>query len=163
MKSGKVLIAPLLIATLLTAGCSLMQREPPEPEHPPPPAAVHTGEVIAHIAQSMVGVPYRYGGSTPAGFDCSGLVYYAYVKAGVPVPRTAADLRKQSTPIPNQQLRPGDLVFFDTSWRSEHVGIYVGGGDFVHAPSSGKRVSRASIREGYYAKRLKQAGRLIDP
>ena len=76
------------------------------------------------------------------------------------MPRTAADQRRQSEKIPERNLRPGDLLFFDTSWRSSHVGIYVGTAQFVHAPSSGKRVSRGSIKEGYFAKRLKQAGRL---
>jgi cell wall-associated NlpC family hydrolase len=111
----------------------------------------------------MVGVPYRYGGASPAGFDCSGLVYYAHVKAGVVVPRTAAEQRRESRKVSKRQLRPGDLLFFDTSWRSSHVGIYVGNGEFVHAPSSGKRVSRGYIKEGYFARRLEEAGRFTDP
>jgi len=158
-------ITPLLLTLLLTAGCSLTQRQPPvaTPTPAPAPAAAHPAEIVSQIAQSMVGAPYRYGGSTPEGFDCSGLVYFAYVKAGVPVPRTAADLRRHSKRVPERQLRPGDLLFFDTSWRSGHVGIYVGDGQFVHAPSSGKRVTRGSIKEGYFAKQLKEAGRLIEP
>jgi murein DD-endopeptidase len=144
---------PVLLA-LAAAGCSLTGRAPP------PLPAGHPAEIVAEVAVSMVGVPYRYGGATPSGFDCSGLVYYTHRQAGIAVPRTAADQRRRSEKVPERNLRRGDLLFFDTSWRSSHVGIYVGNGEFVHAPSSGKRVSRGSIKEGYFAKRLKQAGRL---
>jgi cell wall-associated NlpC family hydrolase len=143
-----------ILLALGAAGCSLTGRAPP------PLPAGHPAAIVASVASSMVGVPYRYGGATPAGFDCSGLVYYAHQQAGINVPRTAADQRRRSEKVPERNLRPGDLLFFDTSWRSSHVGIYVGNGEFVHAPSSGKRVSRGSIKEGYFAKRLKQAGRL---
>lgn len=149
---------------LSTAGCTLSQRQPSaEAPAQEPLAPSHPSMIASQIAVSMIGVPYRYGGSSPQGFDCSGLVYYAYVNAGVPVPRTAADQHRQSRKIPPQQVRPGDLLFFDTSWRNGHVGIYVGDGEFVHAPSSGKRVSRASIKEGYFSKRLSKAGRLTEP
>jgi murein DD-endopeptidase len=144
---------PILLAILAT-GCSLTARKPDALP------AGHPAEIVATVASAMVGVPYRYGGATPAGFDCSGLVWYAHQQAGIAVPRTAADQRRKGEKIPARNLRPGDLLFFDTSWRSSHVGIYVGNGEFVHAPSSGKRVSRGSITEGYFAKRLKQAGRL---
>ena len=151
-------LAALLCAALFLAGCSLVPRRGPEV-----PPAGHPADIVSQIAQSMVGVPYRYGGASPQGFDCSGLVYYAHVKAGVPVPRTAADQRRQSKRVPERKLRPGDLLFFDTSWRAGHVGIYVGNGEFVHAPSSGKRVTRESLEEGYFARRLKEAGRLTGP
>jgi cell wall-associated NlpC family hydrolase len=147
---------------LLCAGCSLTPSRPPPEAAPRAPGQPHPADIVSQIAVSMIGAPYRYGGSSPEGFDCSGLVYYAHVKAGVPVPRTAAEQHAQSRTVATQQLQPGDILFFDTSWRYGHVGIYVGNGEFVHAPSSGKRVSRASIREGYFAKRLKKAGRLID-
>lgn len=109
----------------------------------------------------MIGVPYRYGGASPAGFDCSGLVWFAHRQAGVAVPRTAREQDRVSADVTPATLQPGDLLFFDTSWRSGHVGIYVGGGDFVHAPSSGKQVMRSTIRDGYFAKRLRRAGRVI--
>ncbi len=126
------------------------------------PAATHPGDVVSQVALSMIGVPYRYGGATPAGFDCSGLVWFAHLQAGVPVPRTAAEQERASRTLSGEPLHPGDLLFFDTSWRSGHVGIYVGGGDFVHAPSSGKRVMRGTIREGYFSGRLRRASRFIE-
>ena len=92
----------------------------------------------------MQGKPYRYGGSTPVGFDCSGLIQYSYARAGVKVPRSTEDLLEASRTIAKRQLRPGDLVFFhQDSKRSSHVGLYIGNDRFVHAPSTGKTVSVA--------------------
>ncbi|MGA1370546.1 MAG: C40 family peptidase [Pseudomonadales bacterium] len=126
------------------------------------PRPVDPGDVVSQVALSMIGVPYRYGGAAPTGFDCSGLVWYAHLQAGIPVPRTAAEQLRTSRTLSGEPLRPGDLLFFDTSWRSGHVGIYVGEGDFVHAPSSGKQVMRSTIREGYFSRRLRSAGRFIE-
>lgn len=161
MKASRNCSVLLLCALVFLAGCSVTPRRPPVATPAPAPPDTNVAALVSQIAQSMIGVPYRYGGSTPEGFDCSGLVYYAHVQAGVPVPRTAAEQHRASTPVPAQELRPGDILFFDTTWRYGHVGIYVGEGEFVHAPASGKRVSRGTIREGYFARRLKQAGRLI--
>ncbi len=107
----------------------------------------------------MVGVRYRYGGSTPKGFDCSGLVYYAYRRAGLTVPRTAAAQVRAAQSIDLSQAEPGDLLFFHTSWNRRHVGIYVGGGRFVHAPSKGKTVTIGSLDDGYFLPRLTGVGR----
>ncbi|MBX3707600.1 MAG: C40 family peptidase [Pseudomonadales bacterium] len=148
-----------MLVLAFVAGCSFTRREPPVAVPPGPP---HPADVVSQVALSMLGAPYRYGGSSPRGFDCSGLVFFAHQQAGIPVPRTAAEQQRHSRPIPRDQLRPGDLLFFDTSWQPGHVGIYVGGGEFVHAPSSGKRVSRASLRDGYFAQRLRYAGRIVD-
>jgi murein DD-endopeptidase len=115
---------------------------------------------VAAVAQGLIGAPYRYGGTSPKGFDCSGLVYYSYRKAGIPVPRTAREQLRASQPMDPSRLRPGDVVFFRLSGRKpSHVGIYVGRGRFVHAPSSGKRVSYASLRDPYWQERLIGAGR----
>jgi cell wall-associated NlpC family hydrolase len=113
------------------------------------------------IARDMVGTPYRYGGADPRGFDCSGLVYYSYRKANIEVPRTAAEQYRQSTRVKISHMRPGDLVFFRISQdKLSHVGIYAGSGRFIHAPSSGKRVSYASLHNPYWEARVLGAGRL---
>jgi murein DD-endopeptidase len=112
------------------------------------------------IAAGMVGSPYRYGGETPGGFDCSGLVYYSFRKAGIEVPRTTREQFKHSHPVRLSQLEPGDLLFFKVNWRkASHVGIYAGDGRFVHAPSSGKEVTYARLDDPYWHKRLKGARR----
>jgi len=115
----------------------------------------------AVIAQSLAGSPYRYGGATPRGFDCSGLVYYAYRKAGLSVPRTTREQYQRSERISLSAIHRGDLLFFKLSSRGvSHVGIYTGNGRFIHAPSSGKRVSYARLDNPYWKKRLLAAGRI---
>jgi len=113
------------------------------------------------IAVDMIGTPYRYGGASPRGFDCSGLVYYAYSKAGIQAPRTTTAQYRETKRVSVSDLQPGDLVFFTLSrGKTSHVGIYAGDGRFVHAPSSGKRVGYASLRNPYWRTRLTGAGRL---
>jgi murein DD-endopeptidase len=114
------------------------------------------------VATSMIGTPYRYGGSSPRGFDCSGLVVYSYKKAGAPgLPRSAAALGRRVQPIPLSELRPGDLLFFRLDGNKiSHVAIYVGDHAFVHAPSRGKRVERVRLDHVYWQPRIARAGRL---
>ena len=120
------------------------------------------GDRIADTALSMVGTPYLFGGSTPHGFDCSGLVYFAYGQNGMKVPRTSREQRRRAKPVNRRSLKRGDLLFFDTGWKSGHVGIYIGDSQFVHSPSSGQRVSVVRLDVGYFASRLEQAARLHD-
>jgi cell wall-associated NlpC family hydrolase len=114
----------------------------------------------AAAAQRMVGTPYRYGGESPEGFDCSGLVYYSYGRAGAAVPRTSREQFRASRPLTLQDARAGDLVFFRIGGKVSHVGIYLGDSRFVHAPATGKRVQIASLRSGYYQRHFIRAGRL---
>ena len=110
----------------------------------------------------MIGAPYRYGGSTPRGFDCSGLVVYSYAQAGVPgLPHSARMLEKHARAIGLDALRPGDLLFFHLDGaKTSHVGIVVDDDSFVHAPSSGKRVEQVSFDHVYWGPRLSRAGRI---
>ncbi|MEM1433618.1 MAG: C40 family peptidase [Pseudomonadota bacterium] len=117
------------------------------------------GDRLANIALAMVGTPYLFGGTTPGGFDCSGLVYYAHNQLDIQVPRTTTAQRAAARPVQLSALQRGDLLFFETSWKAGHVGIYIGDGQFVHAPSSGSRVAVSSYTEGYFAPRLAAAGR----
>lgn len=107
----------------------------------------------------QIGAPYKYGGSSPNGFDCSGLVHYAYAGTGKRVPRTTATMWKKLRPVANDDLRSGDVLFFRIDGKMSHVGMYVGSGQFVHAPSTGKVVAIASLRSDYYADALIRAGR----
>ncbi len=117
------------------------------------------GERAASIALQQVGVPYRYGGTSPNGFDCSGLVHYSYSRAGGSVPRTTGQLWDSTTRVDRSDLRPGDLIFFSINGKMQHVGMYIGGNEFVHAPSSGKQVSVASLSTAYYNSAFLRAGR----
>ena len=119
------------------------------------------GEQVVAVAKTLVGVPYRYGGTSPNGFDCSGLVQYAYKEIGVNVPRSTRDQLRYAQSVPVPSLRAGDVLFFRVSDRKiSHVGIYTGDGQFIHAPSSGGRVSYARIDNPFWKKRLISAGRL---
>lgn len=118
------------------------------------------GEAVAAAARSVLGAPYRYGGRSPRGFDCSGLVHYAHQQAGIAVPRTTLAQRRAARPVSLADLRPGDVLFFDLDGsKVSHVGIYAGRGRFIHAPSSGKRVAYAGWRSPYWRHRLVAAGR----
>lgn len=106
----------------------------------------------AMIADAERGAPYRYGGATPHGFDCSGLVYYSYRRAHIRLPRTARRLSEIGRPVGRSHLHRGDLVFFYEGGKPYgHVGIYVGRGHFVHAPAPGQRVRLDSLHNPYWA------------
>ena len=115
---------------------------------------------VADTASNMVGAPYRYGGRTPDGFDCSGLVYFSYAQAGISVPRTSREQMRATTPIELADARPGDLLFFRQRQKVSHVAIYLGDDRFVHAPSTGKRVSIDNMSNPYYRRQFVRAGRL---
>ena len=137
----------------LVAGCA---SNPAAPVTDPASA-----ERAASSALKMVGKPYRYGGSTPAGFDCSGLVQYSYKQAGVTLPRATDEQLRASQPLRGQHLRRGDLLFFDQEGKKKsHVGIYLGDGRFVHAPSSGKAVRTDRLDSAYWKKHLSEARRI---
>ncbi|HMY44823.1 MAG TPA: C40 family peptidase, partial [Leptospiraceae bacterium] len=113
---------------------------------------LYDGQGITELAQKYLGVPYRFGGQSPDGFDCSGLTGYVYKKAGYQLPRDAGDQFKALRPI--KTPRPGDLVFFKIDGKSiGHVGIYLGNLRFIHAPSTGKTVSIADMRISYWKTR----------
>jgi cell wall-associated NlpC family hydrolase len=113
---------------------------------PVPPSSTLGGQAVA-IAEQYLGVPYVWGGASPSGFDCSGLTMYVYGQLGVSLPHNAAAQYGMGTPVPRDALEPGDLVFFDGLG---HVGIYVGGGSFIHAPHTGTVVQISSM-SGWYS------------
>jgi len=116
------------------------------------------GERAARIALGAVGVPYRWGGTSPSsGFDCSGLVYWAYGKLGVEVPHSSYALAGIGRRIGRPHLKPGDVLVFSGYG---HVGLYVGRGRMVHAPQSGRLVEIVHLARSYYASRLVTARRI---
>ena len=110
------------------------------------PPNVHGG--VVGIAMQYLGVPYVWGGSSPRGFDCSGFVAYVYAQIGVSLPHSSYAMYGMGTPVSIGQLQPGDLVFFTGA---SHMGIYIGGGQFIHAPHTGDVVKISSLSESWYA------------
>jgi cell wall-associated NlpC family hydrolase len=122
----------------------------PSPSPSPPPAAPppQTHSAVVNIALRYLGVPYRWGGASPSGFDCSGLLVYAFAKVGVYLPHSSYMQFNMGHYVPRSNLQAGDAVFFNGA---SHVGIYIGGGRFVHAPHTGDVVKISSLSESWYA------------
>ena len=110
------------------------------------------------VAMQFLGVPYVWGGASPAGFDCSGLVMYAFAQVGVSLPHHAASQYSMGVGVSRDALQPGDLVFFNGL---SHVGIYIGGGQFVHAPHTGDVVKISSLSDSWYASTWVGARRIL--
>jgi cell wall-associated NlpC family hydrolase len=157
-KIARCVLAGILLCALALAGCASA------PTSQPPRATVSeaAGDRAAGNALKMLGRPYHFGGATPsAGFDCSGLVQFSFRQAGVSVPHNTERQRQVSRPVRRAELRRGDLVFFDQEGKkNSHVGIYLGGGRFVHAPSSGKQVRSDRLDAPYWKKHLSETRRL---
>jgi cell wall-associated NlpC family hydrolase len=117
----------------------------------------HYGGVVG-IAMGYLGVPYVYGGASPSGFDCSGLVMYAFAQLGVSLPHSSYAQYSMGVAVSRDQLQPGDLVFFNGLG---HVGIYGGGGQFIHAPHTGDVLKLSSLSESWYASTYVGARRIL--
>jgi cell wall-associated NlpC family hydrolase len=151
----------LILLMLLCSACATTHREIPSPETKIFPDAAMNDLVI--YAMSLAETPYRYGGNSPeSGFDCSGFVRHVFQKSlGLQLPRTSLEISRVGEPLKEDQLRPGDLVFFNTQQQPfSHVGIYVGENRFVHAPKSGKAITIVNMRENYWRSRFDGARRI---
>jgi cell wall-associated NlpC family hydrolase len=164
-----------LLGVLAAAGCATSGAVPrpfPNPNEPahgapqphPPPQTSPTlgaGSPVVETALALRGVPYRNGGSDPSGFDCSGFVWYVFGRHGIAVPRTVSEQFQAGRPVKGRELQPGDLVFFETGGAPvSHVGVMVGGDEFVHAPSSRGEVRVEHLAAPYWATRFVGARRL---
>jgi peptidoglycan DL-endopeptidase CwlO len=154
MPMPRRLVIPALVCVLcgaLTAGPEGARAAPALPgsiESPvrfvPPPPAPTVAERAVKLARTQLGVPYVYGGASPGGFDCSGLVMWVYGRLGIALPHNAAALYSTGRPVSASQMRPGDLVFFHGLG---HVGIYIGNGRMIHAPQTGESVEIETLGE----------------
>ncbi|MGE0310842.1 MAG: C40 family peptidase [Lautropia sp.] len=175
---GSLLRAPLALpavgagASLLLSACAQTQpgleRQPPDVATPGSSTArpaPHDRQVeVVLQAMALIGVPYQWGGNDPEeGLDCSGLVVHVYEEAaGIRLPRTSRQISARGRRVARTTLREADLVFFTTTrQRFSHVGIYVGDGRFVHAPSTGSTVRLDSVSNAWWARRFAGARRLL--
>ncbi len=161
----------IALAAIL-ASCTSAPRYTNNPHHSPAPSSDVTigdrtvsvsGNDVVDQAQDFVGTPYRTGGSSSRGMDCSGLVYSVYRSFGIAIPRTSRDQSRFGGKVNKSQLRPGDLVFFDTSGGRgvSHVGIYTGRGEFIHASTRSRRVRFDRLDNKYFKKRFVVARRVL--
>lgn len=154
---GRLLAAGVLTTLLLLSACG--GKAPVKPVQGYTPAA---GEKAANTAVSMVGRPYQFKGDTPSGFDCSGLVRYSYLTAGMDLPHGTSALKSLTQPVRRSLARKGDLVFFIQEGKKySHVGIYIGKNTFVHAPSTGGKVRKDSLDDPYWKKHYLDTRRFI--
>jgi len=133
------------------------KRKPATAKAPPPKPTL--GERAATFAREAVGVPYRWGGSTPSGgFDCSGLVFWAYKRVGIDLPHSSYALYGWGRRVARSKMKPGDVLFFSGLG---HVGLYLGRGRMVHAPYTGRRVEIVKLGHSHYGSRLVGARRVV--
>lgn len=141
----------LFILALLCSGCGLFR------------GRSDIGMDVAKTAHKYLGTPYKSGGRSPKGFDCSGLVWFVYKQYGVKLPVSSSDQSEAGFKVSKKKMQPGDLIFFKTKGRIHHVGIYVGGGKMIHAPGLGKKVVKVSLDNNYYVKHFAMARRISKP
>ena len=173
-RAGTVVGVGVLIA--VASGCASSRARPqPFPVPPRAPATwsipegllvpmpeLRDGYAIARTALALRGVPYRLGGADTHGFDCSGLVQYVFALHGLGLPRVVRDQYRYGDPVKLDELEPGDLVFFETQGdQVGHVGIALGGDQFVHAPNARGQVRISRLTSGYWAERAIGARRMV--
>ena len=146
--------------TLLVAGCGTPPPRLPVVTQEKP---VEIGRIALQIAQELIGKPYVWGGESPDGIDCSGLVRYSYQRLGVELPRTSFEQFQSAWPVELSEAQAGDLLFFRAPGREtvNHVGIYDGHGGFVHAASKRQQVTYSSLENPYWQTQLVRVGRVF--
>lgn len=155
-----VLPAPAAIATPdtapLAAQLAILQKAKDAP------TSSSLVKTVLQRAFSLLGTPYRWGGSSPeSGFDCSGLVGYVFRTIGIDLPRVSRAMADEGTKVASRDaLAEGDLVFFGKRGHIDHVGIYIGEGNFLHAPRTGRDVTVSSLTSGYWAQKYLEARRV---
>jgi len=157
--SAKRVVAAAVIAVASLSAPAFTAAADHEPKREP-----HVATELVLRALTLLGVNYKFGGNSPdSGLDCSGLVRHVFREAvGLVLPRRAEEISRAGEPIAVNELRPGDLVFFNTLRRAfSHVGIYIGNNQFVHAPSSGGEVRVESLSGSYWTRRFNGARRLL--
>ncbi len=152
-------------AILLLASCTAAPRYRSAPRDAVTPVSTEPNrKEIVQYAKTFVGVPYRMGGASSKGVDCSGLVMTVFRQFDIDLPRTSLDQSRVGKPVDRSLIKPADLVFFKTSGRNAvtHVGIYIGNGKFIHASTSARRVRVDELDNRYFKRRFVAAKRMLD-
>ncbi|MBT9523547.1 MAG: C40 family peptidase [Dechloromonas sp.] len=161
-------LIPIFLSALLLAACSgpaPRSSDSAETITQASRSVSEKGNEVVFYAMGLIDTGYRFGGKNPeAGLDCSGMISYIYGRAaGLKVQGSAADIARNGRAINRAELRPGDLVFFNTLNRSfSHVGIFIGDARFIHAPSTNGKVRIDRLSDSYYASRFEAARTLFD-
>ncbi len=158
MRMRQLFLLSLIVLLLSACGPTRVRTRPFSP------ADLTLGSRVVQTARTQLGRPYRHGGTSPArGFDCSGLVWWAFRKNGVNVPRTTSEQASAGHRVSLSRVRPGDILVFKTSplWGNLHTALYVGNGYFIHSPRSGKRIRMERLPNSYWSPRLKTIRRVI--
>ena len=161
-------LIPMFLSALLLVGCSApapRSSDATETIAQASPSVSAKGNEVVFYAMGLLDTGYRFGGRNPeAGLDCSGMVSYIYDRAaGLKVQGSAADIARNGRPSARAELRPGDLVFFNTLNRPlSHVGIYIGDARFIHAPSTNGKVRIDRLGDSYFARRFETARTYFD-
>jgi cell wall-associated NlpC family hydrolase len=142
-----------VVGLVALTGCASAARTPREQA-----AATPIQSRVVATALRYVGAPYARGGTSPAGFDCSGFVMFVYRRVGVSLPHSAEQQYRRGSPVSRRALQPGDIVFFD---HLGHSGIYIGNARFVHATKPGDVVKVSHIDEDWYRRRWVGARRVL--
>ena len=157
-------ITPWLLLLLLCAGCAQHVLSSPPRTTTPDKTSSPLALSIVRTARTQVGAPYHWGGDTPTrGFDCSGLVTYAFSSHGVSLPRISWEQFNTGRPVPWSEMRAGDLIFFKVvkDSKSFHVGIVTERGTFIHSPSTGRTVRETALSAPYWQARFVTARRVL--
>jgi peptidoglycan endopeptidase LytE len=165
MKTLPLVVFAVALGAASCATSGAVPRPFPTPEAAlpthPAPAALADGYAIASTALALRGSPYRNGGSSPDGFDCSGLIWYVFAQHGITLPRTVGEQFRIGTEVSAGALQSGDLVFFTTTGSDvSHVGMMIGGDEFVHAPTSAGGVRVEHLGSQYWTRRFAGARRV---
>jgi len=168
-EARRIARAVALAATAALTGCSVSPRYTAEPKVQPTEVSPDGeqrplgGNAVVEEAQRYLGAPYRNGGTSRNGIDCSGLSWAVYKSFGVALPRTSSAQSAFGAPVERGALRPGDLVFFRTGGSStvSHVGIYTGDGEFIHASTQHRRVKFDRLDNKYFKRRYVTARRVL--
>ncbi len=153
----RFLVANLLLCSLLLSACGTKSKYSGK--------NLNTGQKVAKTAHTQIGKKYVFGGESPQrGFDCSGLIWWAYGKHGISVPRVTTDQAKTGQSVPSTRAKPGDIVVFRTSSSGTglHTGIYLGADKFIHSPRTGAHIRIESIKSSYWKPKLTAVRRVVN-